>query len=742
MDLKYIMPRVYKNLLDGTKKLYDDAIDVMNKKKIVTRSNTSMIFREILKTLFSKAGNLSLSNKMAIKDSSPRPYPSSSHYNKFVNALDTDIRSTFSQTTDMENAIKSYSNYTEAYKLTYNNLVTLISGLVEDIGMISTKGDSKKFHNFKDNFEQGTTTGASTDNTIVDTIATNLTLSPSETDDVLRIDNIEDVAYLISMDGKKSDTTYYGKKYATLDGKSDDAMRVEVRGSNWTGDSIVNIFDIDGEGSSTFWEAEIVQRLDTLSTTSRKYTGPWSVLVDPTNVHMKNEDGHTISYDYGHMVYQLPYQSMDFFYDSNGEAIQHIMAANITTKLKKPSTISSITLTRKPAMEDDIRGVKHEVYVRNIKTWDGNTWSPIQQFSTDYNYLASPNTTTTNTNVSSRSTSSILQEMISKDGITSSNLISTINAAKQQSLNNTGNKISSIPTASKSSVWTFPTRTGVLGVMFDLYTDYPYPIRYTMTQHKVATRTKLWVIGLGKVWSWLFFQHNADTSAPIPIVEDKSTWDKVKDAAGNSVKPIVSGRVVGIVSPIIGSLIGFYGALKGLATLFGVDKDDIDTSIEPSRMHNVDPIVSDMFRWSIEISDVSATGNKYSEDGTYTSQIYESPEPISQISLFANHSYNGGNITYSIKPDGANSTNIQPMEEQYADSNIPKILYINSSTTEEDRRNGKWGDGAYIDTGTPMTRFQVVINIERGASENVTPVIDGYVVKVKFADKGGDINAS
>jgi hypothetical protein len=256
-------------------------------------------------------------------------------------------------------------------------------------------------------------------------------------------------------------------------------------------------------------------------------------------------------------------------------------------------------------------------------------------------------------------------------------------------------KKSSIPEFAKSSVWTFPTRTGITGIMFELFTEYPYPIRYTITKHEKKTKS-------GFIWtnqvdcSWLFIQHCVGTYDPV---------------TGNIVASLVPGSTV-------------------------------TGSIPENRKFNIDPISSDMYRWSIEISDVSATGSKYSDSGTYTSQMYESPEPISQISLFANHSYNGGNITYSIKPDGAEPTPIQPMEEQYADSNIPKILYVNSSTTEEDRRNGKWGDGAYIDTGKGMNRFQVVINIVRGASESVTPVIDGYVVKVKFADKGGDINAS
>ena len=772
------MPRIYNNLLNEAKKLYENAVEIMNKKNIVRRSDTSMMFLELLKTLFSKAGVLALNEKMAIKETSPRPYPSSSHYNTFVDALDSDVRSTFTQTSDIELATKSYTNYAEAYKLTYNNIVGTISGMVNDIGMLSMKGDSKKFHNFKDTFEKGLVVGSKAEGTIVDVPASNLTLAPSETDDVLHMDNIDKVEYDARMGSRTGMSNlgepFYGKKYGVLDDTSDDAMRPAIKASNWKDNTIANIFDADTDAApATFWEVEVTHRYDTIHTITknRKKLGPRSLLgaarVNSEGLGSEGPDlARVIFFKIGAIVYQLDAKREDFFFDTNSEPAPHRMGASITAYLKAPATISRIMLTRKPVMETDVRGVTHEVNVSTIDTWDGSKWESIPQFSTDYNYIITPNTTKTNngTESTSRNTPSGSDRAASRsrmasrgtnassdtgdtggtggsggtsDGITrtggfnsggtasrarsSSSTSATSSSSANTPTNTTDNK-NQIPEFAKSSIWTFPTRLGVTGIRFGLYTEYPYQIRYSMTQHQ-STKTSIFKKTIG----WYFIQHAAG-------LQIKS---ETKNSDG-------SNKVLKVIDSIAKVAFAPYAIIKGVASLLSSDTK-VDWTISPERTHNLDPSDSDMFRWSIELSDVSATGNKYGGGGTYTSGVYESPEPISQISIFTNHAYNGGNIEYYIKPDGMEPVKVQPMEEQavaYDEGNVPKILYINSSELAENRKTGKWGEGAYIDTVSPMTRFQVVINITRSPLESSTPVVDGYVVKVKFADKGGDISAS
>jgi hypothetical protein len=58
--MKYLMPRVYRGMLDRAKSLYDEAVVIMGRKKIVTRGAESMSFLKVLSNLFSSAGQVKL----------------------------------------------------------------------------------------------------------------------------------------------------------------------------------------------------------------------------------------------------------------------------------------------------------------------------------------------------------------------------------------------------------------------------------------------------------------------------------------------------------------------------------------------------------------------------------------------------------------------------------------------------------------------------------------------------------
>jgi hypothetical protein len=706
--MKYLMPRVYRGMLDRAKSLYDEAVVIMGRKKIVTRGAESMSFLKVLSNLFSSAGQVKLGEGMAIKEDPPRSYPLSQRYNEFIASLDTDITSVYNQVSDMDRAVKSYHNYSQAYKGTYNNIISSIDSKVKDIGMLSTRGNTNKFHIFRSDF-------TNTSSTYISTSSTEgiLRLSASATDDFMRVDNIESMTQNASIGGRSVvnaiGTPYYGKRFGVIDSTSDDAMRKESTG-NWQESALVNLLDTDAVG--TYWEVEYTQRMDTLTNIKPNYGARYFISkgmgIQPSSINLTIDSPNGTNYTLpgAIVMYQSTCRPYSFFYNGN-EPVPQRLSATISVNLKKPASINTISIVKKLVVESDIQGAKHEVLVSSVETWDGATWSKVPQFTTNYNYIVTAATTKTATGrrgseyQPSVATRSRLLARRSGTSTPTSNPTAMVEAAPTI-LPNTA-----ISNASPSTTWSFPTREGVLGIRVVLYTDYGYPIRYTMTKHKAETET-------GFFWqnrvegSWVFLQYSAD----------------------------IMGKVNKEGAPIYVSSV--YQR--------GLGQKKVDPVIYENRTYNVDPMFSDLYRWSIELSDITATGSAYGEGGTYISQVYESPIPIDTISLFSNHSYNNGGIVYSIKLESGDMYRIQPMEEHEEEDNgvlVPKILYINSLVPEGDRSSGNTGFTSYIDIGRPVRKFQVVINITRPPEVgSITPEVYDYTVKVRYKDEGGAVGVS
>ena len=757
--MKYLMPRVYRDLLDDAKVLYDKAVETLNKKNIKNRSDTVNMFLSVLKDLFSVAGQVKLSSKLAIKEEPPRGFPSSDHYNSFIDALVSDVNSVYKQSSGIDISANRQYNYMKAYTKAYDDIILKIGNAVNDVGMISMKGDSKKTMLYRNEFNSKSS-GDTLISADINPSAGVLRLASSETSDPLVLDNIENVTQNVRLE-RVDKNPYYGKYFGTISGGGDDIIVPEVKSDNWKETPIVNLFD--DERDKTHWEAEFTMREDTLTHNVPGFGARWFMRASGCDEKLGRMDttGRIYSYAKGMLVYQNDATSSDFFRNDSGDIIRN-MYTTITIDLKVPQNINTLSIKKYLISEDTICG-KHQIFVNNIEMWDGasltnnstNRWDSIPQFSGRYT-----NTTSTTkparvykadgstTGQRSRITSG-LRNMPQYDNTDSTP--STIGSIKTEA---TPTVINSSNASSWSSMdsWTFPNRL-VKSIRITLYTDSPYKIRYTMTRHEVLTSN--WVErkfgGVDK--SWLIYQHSADTiSKPVALstkVESKTQKDIIS-------KNIVIGAAAIGGLPAISLLIDYIIVKEvwkiAVDKLFK-DSSKVDTTIRETvnggtRVHNIDPVNSDLYRWSIELSDISASGEKYMDSGSFTSDIYgkDLPKKIDRISLFSNHNYNGGDILYYIVPDGGFPIRIQPMEEtdevhEGTNTDVPKILYVNSGIPDDDKDDGRWGEGAYI--YLPNNTFRVMIVIKRKEEdEGSTPEISSYVVKIKYKDEGGEFIAS
>lgn len=174
-----------------------------------------------------------------------------------------------------------------------------------------------------------------------------------------------------------------------------------------------------------------------------------------------------------------------------------------------------------------------------------------------------------------------------------------------------------------------------------------------------------------------------------------------------------------------------------------------DISVDRNKITNPLPEIhtlikkedSDMYRWSIGISDISATTSIYDTEGELISTVYTIDYPIDNITLYTNHEFNGGSIEYYIIPDGGSPYRINPWEDKDIKLEngrfIPKTLYVNSEIPKDRRDSSTWGEYAYIDTPTPLYGFRLRALLIRGDNPNRSPFIRDYKIRVTPKDIGG-----
>ena len=741
--MKYLMPRVYKGLLKEAAQLFKRAEEYLAEKDIKKSSDMTMAFLKLLENLFAKAGVVKISNKLALKEDEPRGYPSSTHYNEFVDAVETDIESVYSQSYDVDVSRKTFYNYMKANIKSYESLIQKIGSAVSDIGMISMRGDTKKWTYFREEFNSPIGTAANTKIS-----QGRLKLGSSTTNDILVLDNIKNVTSSCIIDGAPGMLPYYGKKYGLLDPTTDDSVRISIASNNWMETTLSNLFDDPTANPDSFWEAEYVFREDTISAAKDNY-GALEILRGAGEIKtskeskLSNIEGSKEIYIYknGYLIYQLPSQQSSFFRGADGEIIPRKMIATLTIELKDPQVMNSISITRKSLYDSGV-DTKHTIYVGKIETSDGGSYQPIPQFADkSNNYIVTASTTKSTTGLTGNPPTDTVDglSLRQKSLIYKAEAIARgdyVAAAVSEQLFPDQLNVSSSKYGA-DDVWTFPTRFGVRSIRITLFVDQPYQLRYAMERYKVlvSTQWERWFGGADT--HWIFLQPTANNAKSSMV----QTAGKATGASKNQVGPVgVSNKELAVMTA--STLLGPWVALAtvGVNALLHFGKRvKIDTT--PTSKITLDPVQSDLYRWSVELSDISATGEDYANNGTYTSPIYESPKPIDRISLFSSHSYNSGNIRYFIEPIGSSRQYaIQPMEEEgevYEDdqSDVPKILYVGVASEEQDTWN--WGRGAYIDT--PFTSFRVIIAVERGSDKNRSPEVESYAIKIKYKDEGGKV---
>jgi len=238
------------------------------------------------------------------------------------------------------------------------------------------------------------------------------------------------------------------------------------------------------------------------------------------------------------------------------------------------------------------------------------------------------------------------------------------------------------------SVYHFPIERNVKAIRFNLYTDEPYKIRYSMCRWKFLSSRKYGIFGpKGVRWGFIQIQNG-----------------KIPDA-------------------------------KKASEMIG----DTDSSAT-YRVHTQGNIEdSDLYRWCIAISDVSAVEPNYYDVGQFVSKEITIPVPIGRIMLYTSEQLNGGDIEYYILTISGDTYRISPWEhidEIKDDKYIPKIIYVNSDLQVERREQSKWGANAYIDTNGPMTSFRLMVFIKRGTDIQSTPKLYDYKLRIIPKDIG------
>lgn len=795
--MKYSYPRIDTSLLKKAANIFNQGIIEYKARGLKKESDLVEAIFKIMNRFFSQFRTPSLSKNMRVKSDPPRTAALSSEYNKFIRALSTDLYGSYSDQKDIDKAINLHFNYAQANRLGFDNTIKQVNEVVTDFAVVSQSTDTRDVW-FKDSFNTDSRvdskyTGYSTSPGIVNIVDGVFELSASDSADVLTPDNIEDIddAHISIDDGFEYSAPYRGRRYGVIseDSSSDEQPRPDTdkSGSSWTSRSVRNLVDPDEVDSS--WEVEVTAREGMSDRDYNKTNaGPYFFLHDsgePDKISLLENNSVVYKYSKGYLCYFDRAYESTFFRNTNGKPVNRLVSAQLVITLKEPQYISSIRMTRKPVNSKTVDGQDHIIYVSNIETRNitdtlGTTsdWVPIPSFNQLETYRTSNNTTKkatgwwTKTKVTSiLSTAQAERNDLIKVGVTPTGRGTrvteevSIASGQRARIRNRGTATNTVqdekpnslyrgaeynkPTTteptiwdyavtptpsyegaqshyhisdilkpsdsqfSRASSWKFPTRL-VKSIRILLYTDMPYLIRYSMGKYTIGDKEKT---------SSTFVQYGE--------IDNPSSVNTGIEDQSSRLKAIVTAMINNIASVYKINLTD--SRLAG-AKIFNA-KPEVHTIISKDD--------SDVYRWSIGLSDISASTSLYGNEGELVSTIYNIDNPVDRIVLYTNHELNGGSIEYYIIPEGGSPYRINPWEEKdikLVDGRfIPKMLYVNSEIPQDRRDKTRWGNYAYIDTPTPLYGFRVRAILTRGGDPNRCPFIRDYKVRVVPKDIGGNV---
>jgi len=767
--MKYSLPKINFSLLRSAEEYFNNGVRLFNERLLKRESDLLESLFSTLSNFFSTIGVPNLTRKMRIKEDPPRTAPNSKDYNTFLRAARLDLGGTYEDTSAISRTSKMHFNYVRSYMDSLTAVMKGIAHRVADLAVISQSVDSRDIW-WKENFgnDSGIDTayeGYSMEPGHVDSIGNKFEIGFSDSEDELIPENIAGM----SVDIDKSPAfhysePYFGREYGVIsdsgeDVHSDEHPRIDISDPDapWNATTLYNL--VDPGGVDTFWEVEVTAREEMAGITTENDTkGPCFFLRDAGEhgtISKSGANSREYRYDNGLMVYGSRAYDSSFFRDAEGGALRHPLRATITIRLKRAIMINTLSLRRKLEDQYTTSGELHTIFVTDIQTNDGtDDFSSLPSFEKPVPFRVQDGTVQAGTPIGTyytiqqwqqaqmRAEAALTPQQRQQAQMRAAAATGDSNSSRGANRKPARARRSAIaPTVRSNPVsrgrvseetilkpssnqfsdrdsWTFPTRM-VKNIKILLYTDSPYRIRYTVGRYKIKDEKKALGFTYDVDVHWKFVQYG----------RKDYTYDeqgKRSDGGGSTLE-----RIVGMI-PVV-------ALVKGLSKIFGSS-----TSVEPNvhALHTLTRKVdSDMYRWSVALSDISATTYNYNELGEFISIKYFCPQEMDRIVLYANHELNGGAIDYFIIPEGGGPVRIQPFEERderFDDGRyIPKILYVNSDMPEDRRERSKWGSAAYINTTAPLRNFRVRAVLTRGDAIRESPVIHDYRVRVIPKSAGG-----
>ena len=747
--MKYSAPKINSSLLLRAKEYFNAGITDYKERLLKKDSDLIESCFGILRKFFSTIGRPNLTTRMMIKEEPPRTSPSSAKYNEFVDAVNLDLHGAFRDQNELDRAVSLHYNYSQANRNMFDSLLTDVDNRIRDFAIISKSVDTKDVW-YKDSFNSEEYVELNDDAYMLprgylNTTAGIFTLHYNESDDILLPENIDTIDALVDTSSIDNIAPYYGKRYGVVDNlgfamASDEGIRPDTNDPNnaWDFRSIYNL--VDPAGADTYWEVEATLREDWIGKDSG---GPIFFITDAGhNANGLKSDGYKpmeYSYDDGYLYYNSMAYPTNYLYKNRGLISRKLVVA-LRISLTEVRKMDMISITRHPIGKKNVDGTTHDIIVESIFTSaDGIKYEAIPQFLETTNYRSSESSTTTSTDtmhspvgveVGTRgvrrasNTSAGTTQTPAKDTI-GTRVVGTTELSDKANL---PSKAIIMQAASsnyrKADSWVFPTRE-VKYIVITLSTNKPYKIKYSMDRHKVTTspsRFNEYLGGAKDKVQWIFMQRAGarlkDIKSGDSPEEDQSWY--------NMVKMLILGP-------------GGSAIWNTLSNLWANKEPEIDPIAESHTIDNSDD--SDMYRWSIELSDISANGANYLPQSELLSRSYTCQFEIDRIMLYTNDEYNEGNIEYYIIPEGMAPYRIQPWEDndtKFASGRyVPKILYVNSDMTQERRNMSRWGPAAYIDTTTPLHKFRLRAVLTRGDNVESTPKIKDYKIRIIPKSIGG-----
>jgi len=758
--MKFTLPKVDLSIARKARAYLDQAMAVFNERFIKTEGSALAVVFETLNKFFSTAGSISLRYDMAIKEGNPRPGPSSSHYNRFINATRTDLEGAFDDHASLERAMTLHYNYAQANRLSLEGSLREVNERLTDLSVM-TDVDSRDIW-YRETFSTDERVDGNASTGRVNKELGVFELGTSNSANVLLPGNIQN---LIVLPGWPEATfryskPYHGRQYGIIPDLDSsvapdelprpDNVAVGDKSLPWTETALFNM--VDPAGPDTFWEVELTAREDMSGHNSDLSSrGPCFFLRDSGEhgtVHSNGEGSNSYKYDNGHLVYSSRSYQASKFKNADGSYRKHLFSASITFILSSPVSIDSISITRKVAKPYTVSHNLHAIYVTDIElAGPGGAFESIPVFRNlpgittkdgtviNRNQIDTPNQQLLDVLTGKLTVSSKVagREAEVKQRPTSVRTVAgergdspTITRVRTASSTSTsvpavvqpGGSNTMTPSSSKYSTadsWTFSMVEGVKMIRITLATNEPYLVRYSMGRYRVTYNP---IVGPKKT-NWIFAQYSAEDLTASQLDMDKDIVGKWKLWWPALVRPIILGA---------------------LHYLFGSTKKDETVH----QIHTLDKRDdSDLYRWSIGVAHVAAGSSDYNEDGLMVSTDWLSAQPIDRIMLYTRHDLSDGDISYYIIPEGGQAVRIQPYEERdmRLDNGryIPKILYVNSPLPADRREKTQWGQAAYIDTEQPLRKFRVQAILTRGSKVKSTPRIDEYRVRVVPKKLGGPI---